>query len=110
MSKKVSNEVGKVVNGCKVCQKFAKLVSRPKITLPKSSTFNEVVILDLKSFDQIIICGKVIHNKGADIVINILTDTWISCFGIPSVGFYSDNEGEFVNVKMDKLVQYWASL
>ena len=86
MSKKVSNEVGKVVNGCKVCQKFAKLVSRPKITLPKSSTFNEVFTLDFKSFGSNHILwiidsfsrflqGKAIDNKGADIVINVLTDT-----------------------------------
>ena len=26
------------------------------------------------------------------------------CFGIPSLGFYADNGGEFVNVKMDKLM------
>ena len=31
-------------------------------------------------------------------------NTWIMCFRIPSVGFYADNGGEFVNVKMDELI------
>ena len=48
--------------------------------------------------------GKVILNKRVDTMINAITDTWITCFGIPSLGFYADNGGEFVNVKMDKLM------
>ena len=67
--------------------KFAKLVSRPKITLPKTSTFNEVVTLDLKSFGSKYVLwikdsfcrfvqGKVILNKKADMIINAITDTW----------------------------------
>ena len=36
----------------------AKLVRRPKVTLPKSSIFNEVVTLDLKTFGskQFVVC------------------------------------------------------
>ena len=30
-------------------------------------------------------------------------DTWILCFRTPTVGFYADNKGEFVNIKMDEL-------
>ena len=26
------------------------------------------------------------------------------CFGIPSLGFYADNGGEFMNIIMDKLM------
>ena len=50
MSPEVSKEIRIVVHGSRVCQKIVKLMSRPKITLSKSSTFNEVVTLDLKSF------------------------------------------------------------
>ena len=32
------------------------------------------------------------------------TDTWILNFGILSVGFYADNGGEFLIVKMDELI------
>ncbi len=48
MSPEVS-KIMKVLYGCRVSQKFVKLVSRLIITLPKSSPFNEVVTFDLKS-------------------------------------------------------------
>ena len=48
--------------------------------------------------------GKVILNKRADTIISSITDTWIMCFRIPSVGFYTDNGGEFINMKMDELM------
>ena len=50
MSPDVSKQIRMVVNSCRVCQKFTKLVSRLIITLPKACSFNEVVTLDLKSF------------------------------------------------------------
>ena len=86
--------------------------------LPKASLFNEVVTLDLKAFGSKYVLwiidsfsrfvqGKVIHNSMVDTIIKAVTDTWILCFGIPSVGFYADNGGEFVNVKIDKLWQNW---
>ena len=39
-----------VVRDCKVCQKFGKLMVKPKVALPKSGSFNKIVILDLKQF------------------------------------------------------------
>ena len=50
MSPEVSKEIRRVVHGCRVYQKFTKSVSRPKLTLPKSSTFNEKVTMDLETF------------------------------------------------------------
>ena len=50
MSPDVSKQIRNVVNSCRVCKKFTKLVSRPKKTLPKACSLNEVVTLDLKSF------------------------------------------------------------
>ena len=47
--------------------------------------------------------GIVIQNKRADTIINAVMDTWILCFGIPSVGFYADKGGEFINMKIDEL-------
>ena len=90
-------------------------MSRPKITLPKSSTFKKLVRLDLKSFGSkhvlwIIdsfcrfVQGKVILNKRSDMIVNAIMDTWITCFKIPSNGFYADKGGEFVNMKKDKLM------
>lgn len=42
------NIINCMVNDCQVCQKFQKLVMRPKVSHPKPSSFNEVVTLDLK--------------------------------------------------------------
>ena len=60
--------------------KFGKSVARPRVTLPTSWAFNEVVTLDLKEFGAKYIIwminsftrfiqGKVISNKKADRII-----------------------------------------
>ena len=79
------------------------------------STFNEVVTLDLKTFGlkhvlwiidsfSRFVQGKVIKNKRAKMIVKAVMDSWILCFGILRVGFYAENGGEFVNIKMDKLI------
>ncbi len=35
--------IERVVNDCKVCQKFQKSIAHPRVTLPKTTSFNEVV-------------------------------------------------------------------
>ena len=50
MSPKVSNVMKRVVKDYKVCQKLAKSVSQPNVTLPKASSLNEIITMDLKSF------------------------------------------------------------
>ena len=63
-----------MVNDYKICQKFKKSVSRPKVTLPNSTDFNQVLTMDLKSMGNNLtlwmICsfakfmlGKLIPNK-----------------------------------------------
>ena len=102
------------VNDCKVCQKFQKSVARPRVTLPKSTSFNEIVTLDLKEFGSRYVLwmvdsftrfiqGKLIPNKQADTIISALTDSWCMNLGFPINGFFADNGGEFANVKLDEL-------
>ena len=50
MSPDLTKIITQVVRDFKVCEKFSKSVSRPRVTLPKSTSFNEVVTLDLKEF------------------------------------------------------------
>ena len=61
-------------------------MSRPEVTLPKASSFNEVITMDLKSFGSKhvlwiidsfsrIVQGKVLHSKKVDTIINAVTDT-----------------------------------
>ena len=98
MSPRVSDNIKMVVQNCKICQKFTKSVNRPKVTLQKVTIFHEIVTLDLKvfrskhvlwiidSFSRFV-QGKVILNKRAETIISSVMDTWILCFGIPTVGF-----------------------
>ena len=48
MSPELMNIIHHVVNDYKVCQKFRKLIARPRVTLSKAMSFNEVVTLDLR--------------------------------------------------------------
>ena len=79
--------IERVVNDCRVCQKFQKSVARPRVTLLKASSFNEVVTLDLKGFGRKyvlwmidsfsrFIVGKLLHNKKADTIIQAIMDSW----------------------------------
>ena len=85
MSSKVSENIRKVILNCGICQKFAKSISRPKVMLPKLTTFNEIVTLDLRAFglkhvlwisNSFIrfVQGKLITNKRADTIVQALND------------------------------------
>ena len=86
MSPGLANIMDRVVNDCKVCQKFQKSVVRPWVILPTASSFNEVVTLDLKefgskyilwiidSFSRFIV-GKFLNNKKADTIIQAIMDS-----------------------------------
>ena len=46
MTSELRKIIEKVIKDCKVCQKFQKTVAPPRVTLPKASSFIEVVISD----------------------------------------------------------------
>ena len=50
MSPELANIIDRVVNNCKVCKKFQMSVARLRVTLPKTTSFNEVITLDFKEF------------------------------------------------------------
>ena len=114
MSPELTTLIERVVNDCKVCQKFKTSIARPFVTLPKATSFNEVVTLDLKeygpkyvlwiidSFSRFMV-GKLINNKKADTIMQAIMDSWCMSVGFPSHGFFADNGGEFSNIKLDEL-------
>ena len=114
MSPELVTIIDRMVNDCRVCQKFEWSIARPRVTLPKSTTFNEIVILNLKEFGSRYILwmvdsfmrfiqGKLIPNKKADTIIAALTDSWCMNVGFPKKGFFVDNGSKFANVKLNKL-------
>ena len=86
MSPDLINMINCVVNDCRVCQKLQKSVVRPRVSLLKARSFNEIVTLDLKEFGNKYILwmiesfmrfiqGKLLNIKKADTIIQALTDT-----------------------------------
>ena len=105
MSPDLLNIIQRVVNDCRVCQKFQKSIPSLRVILPKVSLFNEITTLDLKEFGNKYVLwmvdsfsrfiqGKLISNKKADTIIFALTDSWCMSFGFPSSRFFADNDGE----------------
>ena len=103
--------VDKVSDNCTTCTKYKKPKSRPIVSLPLGTTFNETLAMDLKvwkigvyflvlvdlatRFCQAI----VINNKRPDTVIKAIFSKWISVFGAPRQ-IFSDNGCEFNNEVM----------
>ena len=107
--------VMEVIDNCKICSEFKKAPPRPKVGLPVSNDFNEIVGLDLKVLSKTkgeyilwmvdmfskMIKGKYIKNKKPETIIDGIISAWIVGDGIgpghPRKGFWSDNGGEFLN-------------
>ena len=115
LNDEVRKSIKKVCMNCRVCQKFSKSQSKPKVSLPKVTDFNQVVTLDLKQFggknvlwavDSFtrFIQGIVISNKRADTVVEALCSVWCLRFGYPTHGFWADNGSEFQNKEMSELM------
>ena len=112
-TKDLKETIKKVVDQCRVCQKFRKSMPRPLTTLPKCNDFNQIVTLDLKqwgtkyilwmvcSFTRFI-KGVVIPNKEARTVMDAVIKNWNCNFGIPSTGYWCDNGTEFKNAEMSE--------
>ena len=117
LTKKIEVLIKKICEQCNVCKKFLRSKSRPKIGLPKATTFNETVSLDLKNVSSLInnssdkrfvlyatdefskyIKGAIIPNKEQNTVTKAILKLWCLNFaGYPKRSFHADNGGEFSN-------------
>ena len=113
LPKELKETIKKVVDQCKVCQKFRKSMPRPLTTLPKCNDFNQIITLDLKLWKTVyilwMVCsftrfikGVVIPNKEAETVVDAVIKNWNCNFGIPSTGYWCDNGTEFKNAEMSE--------
>ena len=112
---KLMNAIDKVNKSCRICRKFKRKESRPRICMPRARHLNEVVSLDLKPVSTLInkpedkrhvlyvldefsrfISGSIMKNKEADTVAKTLLDSWcLGGLGYPSKCFHVDNGKEF---------------
>jgi transposase InsO family protein len=104
----------KVVNNCEICDRHSKTPSRPVVSLPMASDFNEVVSMDLHHLEGTTwilhlidmftrySSGAIIESKEGQIIVDRFIKHWIGIFGAPKKMF-SDNGGEFENEQMKQL-------
>ena len=101
-------QIIEVCDSCGTCKQFKPRPSSNKVSMPRSTTFNSWVDLDLKIYsDHVIlyvmdsftsfIMAKIIPNKNAETVFRAFTECWLNVFGSPLSGIASDNGGEFRN-------------
>ena len=108
-------EIQNTVRDCETCKRFKKPNSKPIVSLPLADRFNEVVAMDLKTWNGnyflVLVdiftryCSAVvIYDKKPDTIITKLFEKWISIFGAPRK-FLSDNGGEFNNESFRSLAE-----
>ena len=96
-----------VSENCETCKTFKKAPPRPIVSLPMSSSFQELVSIDLKFFENKIILHLIdvctrhcsasfIPNKKKETKINAIFKTWMAIYGNPRK-FLIDNGGEWAN-------------
>ena len=91
---------------CEIGKVYHKTGFKPVVSVSLAEEFNEVVVMNLKIFESIILhlvdhvtrfsAATVVKLKDRNEIIKHLFRTWISIFGAPSK-FFSDNGREFSN-------------
>ena len=96
----------KVISNCDVCKRYARTPPIPKICLPRATTFNESVAVDLHEFkngfymlhmiDEFsrFSVAVLMRSKKTQEFVDKFIKSWIHYFGYPK-RLFSDNGGEF---------------
>ena len=101
------DHIVQVSKECRLCLEYKKVSPRPVVGLSLATKFNEVVAMDLKHFESVLIqhlidhasrfsAAAIIKSKHKEVIIEQIFRIWISIFGPPSSHF-SNNGGEFNN-------------
>ena len=107
---KFSAVIDKIYEECNKCKELAKTPSRPVVSLPMASRFNEKVAMDLKMWDNKYILHLIdmwsrytisvfVSRKTKETIIDNIIIHWIAYFGVMQT-VLSDNGGEFRNDEM----------
>ena len=98
---------------CNVCKRHKKPVPRPVVALPMADKFNDLVAMDLKSYNNMYFlvmvdyatrycASELIGDKKPATVVKAIFSKWLSLFGPPKKLLF-DNGGEFQNPEMRQL-------
>ena len=105
--------IDNVSEKCEVCVKYKKPKSRPIVSMPMASSFNETIAMDLKVWKKMYFIvfidlatrfctAAVIKDKNSETIIKSFFTNWICFFGAPNK-ILSDNGCEFSNSNMRML-------
>ena len=107
---KFSKVIDKICDECDKCKELAKTPSRPVVSLPMATHFNDKVAMDLKVWEGKYILHLIdmwsrytisvfVSRKTKETIIENIIVHWIGYFGIMKT-ILSDNGGEFRNDEM----------
>ena len=114
--KETYDVLAKVTNDCELCAKFKKTPSRPAVSLPLASDFNELISVGLHQLEQSVwylhiidiftrfSAGTIVKTKEAFVIGDKIIKHWIGIFEPPRK-LFNDNGGEFANETITQLAQ-----
>ena len=106
----------KIHNDCKSCQTNGRLPPRPKFSMPRVDSFNQIVTIDLKEYSRTdvkrryicylidmfsrLVAAKFIHDKQPERIVETILEKWIGVgYGVMRC-IHSDIGGEMSNKEM----------
>lgn len=113
----VRSTVLRICSDCKVCHVNSKIPPRPVVAFSLASDFNEIVSLDLHQLGPSIwylhvidvfsrfSAAAIIRSKEASVIIENFMRIWVSVFGAPEIGVFTDNGGEFNNEQFREMAE-----
>ncbi|CAC5382062.1 unnamed protein product [Mytilus coruscus] len=99
--------VNDVCSKCIVCFKFQHPKPKPVVAFSHANDFNQIVAMDLHEIDHYfyylhiidlfshLSAAAIIRRKDSQLVVDKFMQIWVSVYGAPEVGVYTDNGGEF---------------
>ena len=111
---KIAECVEEVYESCQICKKTKKAPPRPVVSLSMTQEFNEIVTIDLKSWNGRLILHIVdmftrysiscfVTNKKPDSIVDAMMQNWFCYFGYPKKAIFNDNGGEFIGEDMREM-------
>ena len=114
--KEIYDALDKIISKCELCIRFQRTPSRPAVSLPMASDWNELISVDLHQLEQSVwylhmidiftrfSAGAIVKTKDASVVGDKIIKNWIGVFGPPKK-LFSDSGGEFANEHLTQLGQ-----
>ena len=99
--------VNDVCSKCVVCFKFQRPKAKPVVAFSHANDFNQIVAMDLHEIDHNfyylhiidlfsrLSAATIIRRKDPQLIVDKFMQIWVSVYGAPEVGVYTDNGGEF---------------